>query len=174
MINTRRLILRLWREADREPFARLNADPLVMRYFPACLTHAESNSMVDRIHAHYKTHGFTLYAAERRDTGDFIGFVGLAVPAFHAHFTPCVEIGWRLAAAHWNQGFATEAAQAVLHHAFGFLGLPEVVAFTVPANLPSRRVMEKAGMQYDCEFDHPRLAEGHALRRHVLYRIANK
>lgn len=173
MIETPRLLLRLWRGADREPFARLNADPLVMRYFPACLTRAGSDEMVDKIHAHYAAHGFTLYAAERRDTSEFIGFIGLAVPGFEAHFTPCVEIGWRLASAHWNQGFATEGARAVLHYAFQDLGLQEVVSFTVPANTPSRRVMEKTGMRFDGEFDHPSLPEGHALRRHVLYRIGS-
>ncbi|MBL8176802.1 MAG: GNAT family N-acetyltransferase [Bryobacterales bacterium] len=166
MIETPRLLLRLFRDQDREPFARLNADPHVMRYFPAPLTRAGSDAMVDKIQAHYRTHGFTLYAAERRDTNEFIGFVGLAIPGFETHFTPCVEIGWRLAAAHHNQGFATEAARAVLHHAFQNLALREIVSFTVPANLPSRRVMEKIGMHFDSEFDHPRLPESPPLRRH--------
>ncbi len=172
MIETPRLLLRIFRDEDREPFAQLNADPHVMRYFPATLTREGSDQLVDKIHTHYRTHGFTLYAAERRDTSEFIGFIGLAVVSFEAHFTPCVEIGWRLAAAHHNHGFATEGAQAVLDYGFQHLGLKEIVAFTVPANRPSRRVMEKIGMHYDSEFDHPNLPEAHPLRRHVLYRTA--
>jgi len=171
MIETPRLLLRLFRDEDCEPFAQLNGDPHVMRHFPAPLTRAGSDEMVDKIHAHYRAHGLTLYAAERRDTGQFIGFIGLARVTFQANFTPCVEIGWRLSAAHHNQGFATEGAKAVLDYAFQHLGLDEIVAFTVPANLPSRRVMEKIGMRYDCEFDHPHLSKDHPLRRHVLYRL---
>lgn len=142
-----------------------------MRYFPATLSRAESDAAADWIEAQWAARGFTLYAAELR--GEFIGFIGLSVPRFEAHFTPCVEIGWRLAAAFWNRGLATEGARAVLRHAFGVLGLTEVVAFTAPANVPSRRVMEKIGMTHDPadDFDHPGLPEGHRLRRHVLYRV---
>jgi len=150
----------------------MNADPRVMEHFPACLTREESDKLVDWVDAHFDKHGFGPFAAELRATGEFIGFVGLSIPAFQAHFTPCVEIGWRLAAAHWNQGLATEGARAVLEYALDTLGLPEVVSFTVPSNLASRRVMEKIGMTHNPadDFDHPRLPEGHRLRRHVLYR----
>jgi RimJ/RimL family protein N-acetyltransferase len=173
MLETPRLLLRSWRDSDREPFAALNADPRVMRFFPAPLSRAESDQAVDRIEAHFERHGFGLFAAELRHTGAFIGFIGPWTPDFEAPFTPCVEIGWRLAAAHWNQGLATEGAKAILGHAFDSLHLDEIVSFTVPANLPSRRVMEKIGMSRSPadDFDHPRLAEGHPLRRHVLYRI---
>jgi RimJ/RimL family protein N-acetyltransferase len=172
-LATTRLLLRRWREADREPFARINADPRVMEYFPAALTREESDTLVDRIDAHFTEHGFGMWAAELRDTGEFIGFIGLNVPRFEAHFTPCVEIGWRLAAEHWGRGLATEGARAVLDQAFHPLRLPEIVAFTTTANLRSRRVMEKLGMAHDPadDFDHPCLAEGHPLRRHVLYRL---
>jgi RimJ/RimL family protein N-acetyltransferase len=172
-MNTARLILRHWREADREPFARLNADPRVMQFMPALLSREESNSMVERIEAHFQQHGFGLYAAEFRQTREFIGFIGLNVPSFEAAFTPCVEIGWRLAADHWNQGLATEGAHAILPYGFQVLGLEEIVSFTVAANVRSRRVMEKIGMRHDPadDFNHPRLPENHPLRPHVLYRL---
>jgi RimJ/RimL family protein N-acetyltransferase len=173
-LETERLILREWRRADREPFARMNADARVMEHFPACLTREESDAGVDRIEAHFEAHGFGLLAAEVRASGAFAGFIGLSVPAFQAHFTPCVEIGWRLSPEYWNRGLATEGALSVLQFAFETLALDEVVSFTVPANLASRRVMEKIGMTRDVagDFDHPRIAEGHPLRRHVLYRIS--
>jgi ribosomal-protein-alanine N-acetyltransferase len=169
-LQTERLILRRWKESDREPFARINADPRVMEHFPACLTRAESDALLDRIEAHFEAHGFGLFAAELRATGESIGFIGLAIPQFEAYFTPCVEIGWRLAAVHWNQGLATEGAWEVLRYAFEELGLKKLVSLAVAANLPSRRVMEKLGMSYEGEFEHPRLPEGHPLRRHVIYR----
>jgi ribosomal-protein-alanine N-acetyltransferase len=172
-LETPRLILRPWESADREPFRRLNADPLVMEFMPSVLSAAESDSGFDRIQDHRRRHGFTLFAAESRETGGMIGYIGLFVPSFHAHFTPCVEIGWRLAAEFWGRGLATEGARAALEYGFSTLELQEIVSFTVPANLRSRRVMEKLGMTYDPadDFDHPRLPQGHPLRRHVLYRL---
>jgi RimJ/RimL family protein N-acetyltransferase len=171
-LETARLRLRRWRESDREPFYRMNSDPRVMEFFPACLSREESDALIERAEAHFETHGFGPFAAELRATGEFAGFIGLFIPQFEAYFTPCVEIGWRLAAEFWNQGLATEGATEALHLAFGPLGLREIVSFTVPANLRSRRVMEKLGLAYDGEFDHPRLPEGHKFRRHVLYRKA--
>ena len=173
VLETPRLILRGWRESDREPFATMCADPLVMRHFPAQLSRVECDRMVDSIAAHFDRHGFGLHAVEVRETGAFAGFIGLTVPTFQAHFTPGVEIGWRLAVAYWNRGFATEGAREVLRYAFDVLALREVVSFTVPANFASRRVMEKLGMSRDeaDDFDHPNLPEGHPLRRHVLYRL---
>lgn len=172
-IVSERLILRRPREADREPCARMNADPRVMELFPATLSREESDALVDRIGAHLEEHGFTWWAAELRETGEFIGFIGLAVPSFEAAFTPCVEIGWRLAAEFWGRGLATEGARAVVEYAFTDLGLDELVSFTTVGNMRSRRVMEKLGMTRDADddFDHPRLPEGHPLRRHVLYRL---
>ena len=175
-LRTERLILRRWREADRERFARMNRDPAVMEFFPAILSPAESDAMADRIEAHFAEYGFGLWAAELSSAGEFIGYIGLAVPQFEAAFTPCVEIGWRLAVQHWGKGLATEGARAVVGHAFGDLGLREVVSFTAEANFRSRRVMEKLGMTCDPDedFDHPLLPEGHRLRRHVLYRIGHR
>jgi RimJ/RimL family protein N-acetyltransferase len=173
-IVTPRLFLRRWKDADREPFARMNADPAVMRFFPSTLTREESDRAVDRVYAHFAEHGFGVWAVEVRDTGAFAGFIGLSKPRFEAHFTPCVEIGWRLAREHQGQGLATEGARATVEFAFGRLGLTDLVSFTVPANLPSRHVMEKIGMTHDArdDFDHPDIPVGHPLRRHVLYRLS--
>jgi RimJ/RimL family protein N-acetyltransferase len=144
-----------------------------MRHFPAKLTRAQSDAMVDRIESMFAEHGFGLYAVERREEGDFIGFVGLAQITFEAPFTPAVEIGWRLARHAWGHGYSTEAARAVVDHAFGPLGLEELVSLTVPANEPSWRVMERIGMTRDPaeDFDHPRVPQGHPLARHMLYRL---
>jgi len=173
VLRTERLILRRWRNADRELFAEMNADPRVMEHFPALLSRAESDALVDWAEAHFEEHGFGPSAAELKDTGEFIGFIGLSVPRFEAMFTPCVEIGWRLAAEYWGRGLATEGARAVLDHAFALHGLKESVSFTTVGNVRSRKVMEKLGMTHDAadDFDHPSVPEGHALRRHVLYRL---
>ena len=171
--RTERLVLRHWRETDRELFARLNADPRVMEFMPNPLSQEESDLLVERIEAHFREHGFGLCAAELRRDRSFVGFVGLAVPAFECAFTPCVEIGWRLAADHWGQGLATEGAREMVRYAFEVMGLQALVSFTAPGNIRSRRVMEKIGMTHDPadDFDHPKLPEGHPLRRHVLYRL---
>lgn len=173
-VTTARLLLRGWRESDRDPFAAMNADPEVARYLPTPLDRASSDALVDRMVAHWVEHGFGLWAVERHDDGAFLGFTGLYRPAFEAHFTPAVEVGWRLAREAWGQGFATEAARAALEFGFETIGLAEIVSFTVPDNERSRRVMERLGMTRDPaeDFDHPRLAPGHPLRRHVLYRLA--
>lgn len=175
MIETPRLILRRWREAERAPFAAMNANPRVMEFMIAPLSRVESDALVDRIEAHFDQHGYGLWAIERRDLGAFIGFVGLCVVPFETHFTPAIEIGWRIAADHWGHGFATEAAIAARDYAFGPLGLSEIVSFTAPINVRSRRVMEKIGMTRESadDFDHPRVPEGHPLRRHVLYRLSS-
>lgn len=175
IITTERLALRTWRPEDREPFAAMNADARVMEFFRQRLSREESDAYVDRIEAHFEREGFGLFAAELRESGEFVGYVGLQVPKFEAPFAPCVEIGWRLAAAHWGKGLATEGAQAALHWGFESVGLPEIVSFAVPANVRSIRVMQKIGMKRDegGDFDHPQLPPGHPLRRHVLYRAAN-
>jgi RimJ/RimL family protein N-acetyltransferase len=171
--STARLVLRRWREQDRAPFAALNADPLVMAHFPSRLTQSESDALMDRCVAQIERRGYGLWAVQTRAGGDFIGFVGLAVPTWEAKFTPCTEIGWRLARSAWGHGYATEAANTVLATAFGLLKLEEVVSFTTTHNLPSRRVMERIGMTRDPseDFDHPRVTEG-PMRRHVLYRLS--
>ena len=173
-LRTNRLRLRRWRPADLAPFGAVNADARVMEYFPAALSREDSDKLASRIEAHFDEHSFGLWAVEIPKTTSFAGFIGLSVPRFEAHFTPCVEIGWRLAAEHWGLGYATEGARAVLDFGFQELGLDEVVSFTVPGNLRSRRVMEKIGMVHDPadDFDHPGLPHGHRFRRHVLYRLA--
>ena len=144
-----------------------------MEYFPAPLSREESDALIARIEAHQQQHGFTFFAAEVRATSQLIGFIGMVYTPFEARFTPCVEIGWRLAAEFWGQGLATEGARAVLHFGFDELKLAEIVALTVPANRRSRRVMEKLGMTCNAadDFEHPRLPPGHPLRPHVLYRV---
>ena len=171
-LRTDRVILRRWTAADRAPFAALNRDPRVMEHFPAPLTAEQSHALADQIDAHFTRHPFGLWALEIPGRTSFAGFVGLAVPGFQAHFTPCVEIGWRVAAEHWGFGYATEAARAVLAFGFGHLRLGEIVSFTTAGNVRSRRVMERIGMTRSAadDFDHPRLPAGHPLRRHVLYR----
>jgi RimJ/RimL family protein N-acetyltransferase len=172
-LQTDRLILRRWQPADRAPFAKLNANPSVNEFLPGPLTREQSDERAERMDASFDRNGFGLWAVEVRNVTPFIGFIGLAVPRFDAPFTPCVEIGWRLSADYWGRGYATEGARAALAFAFDVVGLREVVSFTVPANLRSRRVMEKIGMKRDPaeDFDHPWLPEGHRLQRHVLYRI---
>jgi RimJ/RimL family protein N-acetyltransferase len=172
-LETERLLLRRWRASDREPFARMNRDPRVAEFLAGRLTRDKSDRLVERIEHHFERHGFGLWAAELRESSSLIGYVGLSVPVFEAHFAPCVEIGWRLAAEYWGKGLATEGAREAVRYAFDALELPALVSFTVPANLRSRRVMEKIGMTHDVreDFDHPGLPEGHPLRRHVLYRL---
>ncbi len=176
MFETKRLILREWRDSDIPAFSAMNQDPKVMEFFPATLSLDETKALVERIRQHFKTHSFGLFAVEIKATGEFIGFVGLMIPTFEAHFTPCVEIGWRIASAHWRQGYATEAAKMVLHLALEKYGLKEVVSFTAAVNLPSIAVMQKIGLQHTPkdDFDHPRLDKTHPLSRHVLYRLAAK
>ncbi|MEP7048311.1 MAG: GNAT family N-acetyltransferase [Ilumatobacteraceae bacterium] len=173
-ITTARLVMREWQDDDRAPYAALNGDPDVMRHFPSTLTPEQSDEMVDRISAKWRDAGFGLWAVERLDTAEFIGFVGLAAPSWQADFTPCVEVGWRLAKQHWGNGFAPEAATAALEWGFTNVDLPgdEIVSFTTEGNLNSQRVMRKIGMQRDVDrdFDHPLLPEW-VERRHVLYQI---
>ncbi|TDW66044.1 GNAT family N-acetyltransferase [Kribbella pratensis] len=172
-LTTDRLLLRQWRDSDREPFAALNADPAVMEHFPALQTREQSDDLIDRNIPELDGRGWGLWAMEVKDTGEFIGFTGLNVPTFEAPFLPGVEIGWRLAKGAWGNGYATEAARAVLAYAFGPAGLSGIVSFTATTNLPSQRVMQRIGMVHDQagDFDHPRVEDGHRLQRHVLYRI---
>ncbi|HUE73729.1 MAG TPA: GNAT family N-acetyltransferase [Pirellulaceae bacterium] len=173
-LRTERLLLRHWRPEDREPFAALNADPRVVEFLPGPSSRAESDERVARIEAHFQEYGYGLWAVEVVGVAPFVGFVGLSVPRFEAPFMPCVEIGWRLSAEHWGRGYSTEGARAALAFGFERLSLDEIVSYTVPDNVRSRRVMEKIGMTHssDEDFDHPLLPEGHRLRRHVLYRLA--
>lgn len=174
-IISERLILREWIESDLEPFIALNQDEKVMEFFPSVLSKTETENFATRIKKHFADHGFGLYACELKSTQEFIGFVGLSIPNFEVHFTPCVEIGWRIAAKFWNQGYATEAASAVLEFGFKNLALKEIVSFTSEKNLRSINVMQKIGMTRDVngDFLHPKLEASHPLARHVLFRIRN-
>lgn len=172
-LSTPRLLLRPWRDDDAEPFAAMFADPQVMEFLGPAQERAAIDAGIQRIKAHFAEHGFGLWAAEVPGIAPFIGYVGLSVPGFEARFMPAVEIGWRLARAHWGKGYATEGARAALASGFTQFRLDEIVSFTVAANTRSRRVMERIGMTHNPvdDFDHPRLSEGDPLRRHVLYRI---
>jgi ribosomal-protein-alanine N-acetyltransferase len=172
-IPTARLLLRPWRDDDLAAFAAMNADPRVMQFFPKLLTRAESDAAVERHRRHFERHGYGIWAVEAPGVAPFVGRVGLAVFEADVPFAPCVEVGWRLAFEHWGRGYATEAARAAVAFAFGAPGLSEVVSFTVPANARSRAVMERLGMTRDPadDFDHLDIAQGHPLRRHVLYRL---
>ncbi len=173
--DTERLRLRQWRDADCEPFAALNADPTVMEFFPAPLGRAESDATAQRCRELIAERGWGFWAVEIKSTQEFIGFVGLHVPGPGLPFSPCVEIGWRLAAKHWGKGFATEAARGALRIAFEQLRLPEIVAFTAVSNRRSRAVMERLGMR---EAEHPfeclELPVGSLLRPHCLYRLSRQ
>lgn len=173
LLTTSRLILRPWRDGDLTSFARLNADPQVMEHFPAPLTEPESDALAARIREGLTNNPFGLWAVEIPGEAEFIGFTGLSRPTFTTHFTPCIEVGWRLAKQFWGNGYATEAAIASLDYAFRDLKLAEIVAFTIPANKRSRAVMERLSMHRDPkdDFDHPSLPKDHPLHRHVLYRV---
>jgi RimJ/RimL family protein N-acetyltransferase len=171
-LTTPRLTLRQWRDADLEPFAALNADPEVMRFFPAALSREQSDDLAKRAMRGIDEQGWGLWAVEVDDSARFIGFVGLAEPRFSAHFTPAVEVGWRLTRDAWGHGYATEGGRAAVQFAFDDLSLDEIVSFTSAINEQSRRVMERLGMTHDSsdDFDHPALDDG-PLRPHVLYRL---
>jgi RimJ/RimL family protein N-acetyltransferase len=171
MIITSRLILRAWRIEDIPAFSEMCADPAGMAYLPKLLSVEETHQLVGRIEAHFREHGFGLYAVEKKDTETFIGFTGFMVPAFESFFTPCVEIGWRIRRTEWNQGFATEAAKACLDYGFADLGLTKVYSFTSVHNQASERVMQKIGLRREGTFLHPSLPTGHFLSEHLLYSI---
>ncbi len=174
LIETPRLRLAAWEDRDIAPFAALNADPEVMRHFPATLTADETAAMVGRLRGVWSEHGYGFAAVRRREDDAFIGMVGIQKvlnPALP--FVPAVEVGWRLAREHWRQGYAREAAAAALAYGFGPLDLKEIVAFTAVSNLPSQAVMTSLGMTRDpaSDFEHPAVPEGHPIRPHVLYRL---
>jgi RimJ/RimL family protein N-acetyltransferase len=175
-IETERLLLRPWRDADLEPFAEMNADARVMEHFPSILSRAQSEAAMERIRGHFERHGYGFWAVETKEGEPFIGFVGMGRVSFNAPFTPAVEIGWRLARADWGRGYASEAASASLRFGFLELGLGEVVSFTVAANHRSRAVMERIGLRHAAseDFDHPLVPRGHRLRRHLLYRLRRR
>jgi ribosomal-protein-alanine N-acetyltransferase len=172
LFETERLRFREWLPKDAEPFAALNADPIVMEYFPKILSREESDAFIARIEESFRTNGFDIFAVEEKQNGDFIGFIGFSRPRFKESFTPCIEIGWRLAKEYWGNGYATEGAKGCLDHGFKTLGLDEIYSFTATTNLRSERVMQKIGMKKIGEFNHPSLDPTSSLYRHILYKIA--
>jgi RimJ/RimL family protein N-acetyltransferase len=174
-LRTSRLVLRRWRDDDAAAFAEFSADPAVMQYLVPFADRAAMDAWVAAARKHWHDHGFGPWVVELPDEAPFIGVVGLSNLRFALPFAPAVEAAWRLVRPYWGRGYAYEAARAAIDDGFGRLGLNEIVAFTVPANLASRRVMEKLGMSRnpaeDFDFDHPRLPPGHPLRRHVLSRL---
>jgi RimJ/RimL family protein N-acetyltransferase len=174
-LETARLKLRQWQISDLEPFAKMNADPRVMEFFPALLSRAESDAMAERIRSLIAQRGFGFWAAELKESGEFIGFVGLHIPTAALPFSPCVEIGWRLGLPFWGQGYATEAAREVLRFGFTELSLPEIVSFTALGNRRSQAVMRRLNMQPQPEtFQHPDIPAGHSLREHCWYRLSRE
>jgi len=171
-LHGQRVLLRQWEDRDCLSFAELNADPVAMRFFPSTLTREESDAVVDRLRAVIAKNGWGFWCLEI--DGRCAGFTGLNVPTFDAPFMPAIEIGWRMLPRYWGRGYATEAARLALEYCFDVLKADEILAFTAPANARSRAVMQRLGMRRDIEgdFDHPRVAVGHPLRRHVLYRIS--
>jgi len=172
-LTTKRLFLRRWIDSDLEPFAALNSDPEVMRHFPSTLDREQTAAMIKRIENSFEQDSLGLWAVEESAGGEFVGFVGLSKPKFTATFTPCVEVGWRLAKHHWGKGYALEAARASLADGFERLDLAEIVSFTSRLNVRSIKVMERLKMtrDQDGDFMHPVLAEDHPLAPHVLYRM---
>ena len=173
VLLTRRLRLSDFSASHLPDLARMNADPEVMRYFPATLNPEESVALLQRITEHQRINGYSLFSLHLKESDAFVGWCGLMVVPFEAHFTPAVEIGWRLNKIFWGKGLATEAAEAVLRLGFLELGLSEIVSFTAELNQPSIRVMQKIGMQSEPKdaFDHPKLPTNHPLQRHILYRL---
>jgi len=173
ILETDRLILRTWADSDLQPMHEINQDPKVMEYFPGLQDLKATKNFISKVNNHFDKHGYSLYACLRKDSNQFIGFIGLLIADFEAHFTPATEIGWRLSSKHWGQGFATEGAKAVLDYAFKELKVPEIVSFTAKDNSKSMRVMHKIGLQHnaDDDFDNPNLDDNSPLKRHVLYRL---
>ena len=174
IIETQRLILRTWHDDDAEIFAKINQDPKVIEFLRGPMSLEEAKTFMEGTNRHINAHGFGLFAATLKETKQLIGFIGLNIPGFEAPFTPCVEIGWRLAHQYWGKGYAHEGAKAVLKFGFEKFDLKEIVAFTAINNIRSTRVMEKIGMQRDLEgdFAHPKIATDHKLSQHMLYRIS--
>lgn len=174
-LTTKRLVLRQWKESDYKPFSKLNADPVVMEYYPSVLSDKESNNMADKLKGFISEQGWGLWAVETKKEKKFIGFVGLHKPTYTLPVSPCVEIGWRLAKEYWGNGYAIEAAEESLKFAFEALNLGEVYSFTPVLNARSRSVMKRLNMSdTKNNFEHAIIPEGHPLREHLLYIISKE
>lgn len=174
IIETERLILRTWKKEDAVAYFQINQDPKVIELLRGPLMMEQVNDFIAAVNSHGDIHGYTLWATELKETGELMGFIGLNSVDWKSHFTPAVEIGWRLGSQYWGKGFATEGAKAALDHGFKQCGLKEIVSFTVPANIRSIRVMEKIGLKRDLsgDFAHPKLTADHPLSKHILYRLS--
>ncbi|RUP38088.1 MAG: N-acetyltransferase [Acinetobacter sp.] len=174
IIETERLILRTWQEQDADAYFQINQDPKVIEFLRGPLTMEQVNDFIPAVNRHSERHGYTLWAAELKETGELMGFIGLNYTDWESDFTPAVEVGWRLGSQFWGKGYATEGAKASLKYGFKQCGLKEIVSFTVPANVRSLRVMEKIGLKRDLkgDFAHPKIAANHKLSHHVLYRLS--
>lgn len=173
IIETERLILRTWKKEDAETYFQINQDPMVTEFLPKALTMEQVNDFILSVNQHQTKHGYTLWAAELKETGELMGFIGLNYTDWESHFTPAVELGWRLGSPYWGKGFATEGAKASLAYGFKQCDLKEIVSFTVPGNVRSIRVMQKIGLIRDLngDFEHPKLSISHPLSKHVLHRL---
>ncbi len=171
IFESSRLGFRMWKESDREVFAKMNANKEVMRYFPKTLNSKEIDDFLNRVQEHFNEYGYGLWAVEIKDTKEFIGFIGFLNATFEAEFTPCTEIGWRLNNKYWNNGYATEGAKACLEYGFNNLNLNSIYSFTAEINQPSENVMRKIGLKKIGEFMHPKVEDGSPLKPHVLYKI---
>lgn len=168
---TSRLKFRHWQESDIEVFVSMNMNEAVMEFFPSVYSRDETIKSIDRITSSFEINGFGLYALEKIEDSSFIGFTGFSIPRFESFFTPCVEIGWRLSFANWNQGFATEAATACIDFGFSTLAFNVIHSFTSVLNVKSMHIMKKIGMNFAGTFDHPLIADGNELKPHVIYRL---
>ncbi len=175
IIKTERLILRPWRESDQLPFSLINKDPKVMEFIPIPISREQSDAMIKSYEEEWDQRNYGRWALELPGVDDLIGYVGLHYTDFKSDFTPCIEIGWRLASAHWGKGYASEAAKAALDYGFNKLNQKEFFAFTYKGNMNSRKLMERLGMTYDptLDFENPGLPEGHPMGSYVVYRIKN-
>lgn len=173
IIETERLILRTWKKEDADPYFQINQNPKIIEFIRGPITMEQVNDFISAVNRQSDKHGYTLWAVELKETGELMGFIGLNYIDWESHFTPAVEVGWRLGSQFWGKGYATEGAKASLDYGFKQCGLKEIVSFTVPANIRSIRVMEKIGLKRDVngDFAHPKLAADHLLSQHILYRL---
>lgn len=176
IIKTERLILRTWQVEDAEAYFQINQDPKVIEFLRGPLTREQIRDFIPAANNHSDQYGYTLWAVELKETGELIGFIGLNYTDWEAHFTPAVEVGWRLGSQYWDKGYATEGAKAALDYGFKHCNLQEIVSFTVPVNVRSIRVMEKIGLERDIngDFTHPKLPADHPLSKHILYRLTKE
>lgn len=171
LFTSARLGFRNWNTEDIEPFTALNADPEVMQYFPKTLSRQESAEFMFRLQTHYQEQGFTYFAVDLLESGEWIGFIGLFTQDFPSSFTPAIDLGWRLTLESHGYGYATEGAKRCLAYAWSELSLKQVISICPLVNHVSERVMQKIGMQKQGEFKHPKLSAFPELENCCWYEI---